>query len=919
MQKAEIDIYSKVNEVFAKTVVTHKILNNSNKPIELEVFIDKYLDNNMFSSFEAQIGKSTKAKSKVIKAEKAEEKYTDTISSGNAAIYTTIDKYDKNKIIVHIGNIPPKEQLTFSSEFIQYTESANDSYEYELFRNVPIIRNYQGRNIENNIIKGTLEIKAKSKIKNINKKFLSDKLIIVEEKKDKDQKSFILKYKYGDISNKINIEDIFRHKKSMQNSFYIPTSKLLFDLESNNSVFYQNSIKNKDEQSFIFNYKIMENKDASKNKGKNQDDTKLNPALFIFLIDQSGSMSGSPIKVASKALLLFLQSLPAGSYYQIIGFGSSYKIYGKTPKEYNQKNIQESIEIVKYLKGDMGGTNIYDPLEYIYKSKMIYEKVLLPRNIFLLTDGEIDDKSRTLNLIENNSNEFSVYSIGIGNDFDKDLIKNAGIVGKGNYSFCKNIDGLNQVIVSNLNNICTSSIYNLEIKSNLDNINLYNTNNIDKVMKKNKVYRIGYITKEKLPEKKINFEIKYKENQKDFNQKCQMEPIELQPGEELSKLIMYKNLLSKDSEEEKIKLALKYQIFIEGTSLYTEIELSGKITQEMEHREMQYEKIENKKDLSPLLSPLDQKINEHEKNLDILEIKSQDLENEAKEKIKLGDREGAKSLLIKQKKIIDQMIQIEGALSMIEEQKMMLENTTAMKDVLSAIKQGNQALKSASKGMSVEDLECMEDNMESINPDREELNEFFKDYEDDHNDDYIDDKLNELENICAGKELKELPAPNKEEEELDLMQFLCCDSEPIKNKKEKEGAKKEKIIEEKKLEKKKEKKKINVEENLKLDLKKKEDVMKIINCQDFISGYWDINNETKNVKNKYEKEFKLLKNLKNIDDIIAMTIIIIFFINKEHKELLDELLLILKKARSYIQDKVGDSYENIIKKAGINK
>ena len=108
-----------------------------------------------------------------------------------------------------------------------------------------------------------------------------------------------------------------------------------------------------------------------------------------------------------------------------------------------------------------------------------------------------------------------------------------------------------------------------------------------------------------------------------------------------------------------------------------------------------------------------------------------------------------------------------------------------------------------------------------------------------------------------------------------------------------------------------------MEENLKLDLKKKEDVMKIINCQDFISGYWNINNETKNVKNKYEKEFKLLKNLKNIDDIIAMTIIIIFFINKEHKELLDELLMILKKAKSYIQDKVGDSYENIIKKAGI--
>ena len=50
-----------------------------------------------------------------------------------------------------------------------------------------------------------------------------------------------------------------------------------------------------------------------------------------------------------------------------------------------------------------------------------------------------------------------------------------------------------------------------------------------------------------------------------------------------------------------------------------------------------------------------------------------------------------------------------------------------------------------------------------------------------------------------------------------------------------------------------------------------------------------------------------------------MTIIIIYFINKEHKELLEELVMILKKAKLYIQDKVGDSYENIIKKAGINK
>ena len=915
MQKAEINIYSKVNEVFSKTLVTHKILNNSDKPIELEIYIDRYSDKNIFSSFEAQIGDSKKAKSKVIKEEKAEVKYTDSVASGNAAIYTVIDKKDKNKIIVHIGNIPPKEELTFISEYIQYTESANKFYEYEFFRNVPLMKN-MGDDIPSDIIEGVLEIETKSKIININKKFLFDKMIIEEEKHDKNKNSFIMKYKYEIDSLKTDLEidslDYFLNCYSSHKSktLYIPASKLLFNLESNKALFYQKSLKNKDEQSFIFNYKITENKNSSSNK--NKEDIKLNPALFIFLIDQSGSMSGSPIKVASKALLLFLQSLPAGSYYQIIGFGSDYKIYDDIPKEYNQNNLKKSIEIVEKLKGDMGGTDIYSPLEYIYQSKN-YEKVLLPRNIFLLTDGEIDNKKETLTLIENNSNKFSVYSFGIGNDFDEDLIKNAGIVGKGNYSFCKNIEGLNQIIVSNLNDICTSFINNFEINSNLDSINLYNTRNMDRVMKQNKIYRFGYITKEKIPQKKINFSMKYKQNKEEIVQKYDIEPIELPPGEELSKLIIYDKILKSDSEEEKIKLALKYQIFIEGTSLFTEFELSGKIIEAMEKREIKHEKkkttstapqrgIKQKKkesNNSKTQKMLDDKIAEHEIKLNDLEARNNALEDEAREKLKTGDKAGAKRILLKQEKLIDQMKQIEGAMAMMEEQKMMLDCTSQMRDVMSAIKCGSVAVKESSKGMSVEDLE----NMEDIKPDQEELNEFFKEY-DKYDSDFVNDKLEQLERECEGKDIPMIPmAAMAGCNEDDLNQFLACDSEPIKIKEEKK---------EKEMAKKTEKK-----ESLNLDLKNKEDVMKIINCQDFVDGFWDINDKTKNVKSKYEKEFKLLKNLKNIDDILAMTIIIVYFINKEHKELLNELLLILKKAKLYIQDKAGNSYENIINQIGI--
>ena len=49
--KSEISIETKVNEVFSSTKVTQKILNDTKSPVELEIFINKYLNKIIFSSF----------------------------------------------------------------------------------------------------------------------------------------------------------------------------------------------------------------------------------------------------------------------------------------------------------------------------------------------------------------------------------------------------------------------------------------------------------------------------------------------------------------------------------------------------------------------------------------------------------------------------------------------------------------------------------------------------------------------------------------------------------------------------------------------------------------------------------------------------------------------------------------------------
>ena len=76
--------------------------------------------------------------------------------------------------------------------------------------------------------------------------------------------------------------------------------------------------------------------DLDEDKIKKEMDHKL---AFIFVVDRSGSMGcGIRMDMTREALILFMQSLPSGSLFKIVSFGSSYKemeINGSTLIEYN--------------------------------------------------------------------------------------------------------------------------------------------------------------------------------------------------------------------------------------------------------------------------------------------------------------------------------------------------------------------------------------------------------------------------------------------------------------------------------------------------------------------------------------------------------------------------------------------------------
>ena len=85
-----------------------------------------------------------------------------------------------------------------------------------------------------------------------------------------------------------------------------------------------------------------------------------------------------------------------------------------------------------------GTTEIYRPLHELFELKKS-EKLAENWNIFLLTDGCVDNKPYVLQLIQQNcSKEYQsgcipprVYAFGVGNGADKDLVERAAKLGHG--------------------------------------------------------------------------------------------------------------------------------------------------------------------------------------------------------------------------------------------------------------------------------------------------------------------------------------------------------------------------------------------------------------------------------------------------------------------------------------------------------
>uniref|UniRef100_A0A3Q1JS49 von Willebrand factor A domain containing 5A n=1 Tax=Anabas testudineus TaxID=64144 RepID=A0A3Q1JS49_ANATE len=177
---------------------------------------------------------------------------------------------------------------------------------------------------------------------------------------------------------------------------------------------------------------------------------------IIFLLDRSGSMdfhtSGSKqgesrISSARDTLLLLLKSLPMGCYFNIYSFGSTYEHVFPKSVEYSEKMMEEALKKVEEMTANLGGTEILEPLEHIYSQPCIPNQ---PRQLFVFTDGEVENTKEVINLVKKNSGSHRCFSFGIGEGASTALINGLAKEGGGHAQFITGADRMQPKVMQSL-------------------------------------------------------------------------------------------------------------------------------------------------------------------------------------------------------------------------------------------------------------------------------------------------------------------------------------------------------------------------------------------------------------------------------------------------------------------------------------
>eukprot|EP01099_Mayorella_cantabrigiensis_P002411 TRINITY_DN2057_c0_g1_i6.p1 TRINITY_DN2057_c0_g1~~TRINITY_DN2057_c0_g1_i6.p1 ORF type:complete len:762 (+),score=229.38 TRINITY_DN2057_c0_g1_i6:63-2348(+) len=401
----EVDIQLEVLELLANASVSQRFINEEDHPLEIVYKFSYGDETSTIYHFEVELDGKT-YRSRVKTKEKAREAYNDAIASGQTSFMMNQEQTKplEKTFEINLGNLRSKQEVTLRWKMAFEVTAQGDkrTLSFGLSELFP--------RFKKNSIKWSMGVSVVQASEIL--KFSSSSHEFQEEKdeeaegKDKVHKLAVLNVKEEGDEDEENEQDFelqIQVKENTRQGCWVEE--------------FQSSKTEVCSAALLSYFPQLKQEENFYN--------------LIFVIDRSGSMYGDKIRQARETLSLFIRSLPVNGRikFNVVSFGSNFTfLFPNGSVEYTDATFKQADADASSLEADYGGTELVQPLKAVCemnsKEDKKYQNV-----IFVLTDGQVDNREDVISLCEKKSKEARFFSVGIGEDVDRDLV--SGIATKG--------------------------------------------------------------------------------------------------------------------------------------------------------------------------------------------------------------------------------------------------------------------------------------------------------------------------------------------------------------------------------------------------------------------------------------------------------------------------------------------------------
>jgi len=164
------------------------------------------------------------------------------------------------------------------------------------------------------------------------------------------------------------------------------------------------------------------------------------PRELILVIDTSGSMHGTSLSQAARALILALDGLRPEDRFNVIQFNSVTSALFNTSVGATTSNIGIAKRFVAGLKST-GGTEMRPAIARALNSPRSESHL---RQVIFVTDGSVGNEEELFSLIERNLGDIRLFTVGIGSAPNGWFMRKAAEAGRGTFTLISALHEVNE-------------------------------------------------------------------------------------------------------------------------------------------------------------------------------------------------------------------------------------------------------------------------------------------------------------------------------------------------------------------------------------------------------------------------------------------------------------------------------------------